>query len=265
MIERAVLGFLLLLVLAIVWFSVNHSVTDDDGEGGDRRLFELKTLGAVAPSVLMEELGENLKHFMDIIHTQGGNDDRRSRTGGGRDPDCGEEGDGAGEKKTSDDDGGKKVFTFVIPVMFIFFGVVGYRTYRARNRGNSDRSGSPSSHGVSDRGGSINVNNTMPTGTTPSLLNVATMNYEELDEIVKTKCRDRKDRDKENARLWPIVGSNDNHGNSCGNSMRIITPRASRVLPVAVATTTATVDIEGAPVVSARAVQVDDSSNAVYL
>ena len=130
MIERAILGFIILLIMAIVWFSVNHNIADDDG--GERRLFGLSTtIQYTEPSsFLREEVGVGLKQLMNIVQKQVGYDD--SGSGSSRETDKVSAKD---ERTRGDDTKGKEVLHFAVPIVFIFFGVVGYHVYKASRRG----------------------------------------------------------------------------------------------------------------------------------
>ena len=66
MIERAILGFIILLILAIVWFSVNHNIADDDE--GERRLFEISTSFQYrgTPTFLREDTGVGLSQLTNV-------------------------------------------------------------------------------------------------------------------------------------------------------------------------------------------------------
>lgn len=267
MIERAILGFIILLILAIVWFSVNHNLADDDG--GERRLFEISTYMqyTATSSFLREEIGNGLKHLLEIVHKHGGNDDRRSGShGGGRGGGARDEGS-SNHEGTKGDDKKEEVLYFVVPIVFMVLGVVGYRSCRGSRRANDrQRSLSEDSDPV------VTADHVVvtPHAHVPStLLSMAAMNYVDLDDIAHTDRRNKRNIYEDNdAGLRHTVNDNDDNDSSSENSsvsssrqmglssLITSTPRATRVLPLAMATTTA----EGVPVLAVSAIPVDNDA-----
>jgi len=231
-----------------------------DDDGGERRLFGLSTtIQYTEPSsFLREEIDVGLKQLVNIVHKQGGYDD--SGSGSSREKDKGSAKD---ERARGDDAKGKEVLHFAVPIVFIFFGVVGYRVYKASQRG-TDRQRSLSGISSADDAAAAPVPS--------SLLGMAAMNYDDLDEIAYMNRKSIKDRILKNDRLWYIRNCNVNSSSDGGISSRYMgmsflvtsTPRASRVLPSVVATATPTEgNIEGVSVVEAYAVQ--PHNDAVYV